>query len=75
MLVVSELNPPIIEPVLSEGKHFDLSLESTLEDLPLYNFQVSSECLGIEVAQLFEKYPLVPGVIILEQTKDHKKIF
>jgi hypothetical protein len=72
MLVVSELNYQIIKPVLSEGKHFDLSLESTLEDLPLYDFQVSSECLGIEVAQLFEKYPLVPGVIIVEPGKDHQ---
>jgi signal transduction histidine kinase len=72
MLVVSEFNPQTIEPVLSEGKSFDLSLASTLEDLPLYDFQVSAECLGIEVAQLFEKYPLVPGVVIVEQAKDHK---
>ncbi|MGB3403808.1 MAG: ATP-binding protein [Microcoleaceae cyanobacterium] len=65
--MVNQINPPIIAPVLSEGKHFDLSLESTLESLPLYDFKVSSECLGIEVAQLFEKYPLVPGVLIVEQ--------
>ena len=75
MLMVNELNTHIIPPVLSEGKHFDLNLESTLEDLPLYNFQVSADCLGIEVAQLFEKYPLVPGVVILEQTEDQTQTF
>ncbi len=73
--MINEVNPPIIAPVLSEGKHFDLSLESTLEDLPLYNFQVDSECLGIEVAQLFEKYPLVPGVVIVEQTENKNTTF
>ncbi|MGB3536013.1 MAG: ATP-binding protein [Microcoleaceae cyanobacterium] len=73
--MVSEVNLPIIAPVLSEGKHFDLSLESTVEDLPLYNFQISSECLGIEVAQLFERYPQVPGVIIVEQTVNQEPTF
>ena len=71
--MISKINSPTIVPVLSEGKHFDLSLESTLEDLPLYDFQVSSECLGIEVAQLFEKYPLVPGVLIVEQIEQQQQ--
>jgi signal transduction histidine kinase len=67
--VISKINSPIVAPVVSEGKHFDLCLESTIESLPLYDFQVSSECLGTELAQLFEKYPLVPGVLIVEPTQ------
>ncbi len=52
--------------MLSEGSHQDLSLESTLEDLPLYQFQVKSSCLGTPVAEMFEKHPLLPGVVLVE---------
>ncbi|MFM9267469.1 ATP-binding protein [Tychonema sp. BBK16] len=53
-------------PLLSEGNHQDLSLESTLQDLPLYHFQVKSNCLGAPVAEMFEKHPLLPGVVLVE---------
>lgn len=56
----------LLGPLLSDGSHQDLSLESTLEDLPLYHFQVKSSCLGAPVAELFEKHPLLPGVVLLE---------
>ncbi|HLO50794.1 MAG TPA: ATP-binding protein [Kamptonema sp.] len=53
-------------PSLSQGSNQDLSLESTLRDLPLYNFHVQSSCLGVTVAEIFEKNPLLPGVILAE---------
>ncbi len=59
---VSEINAPI----LIEGNRGDLSLDSTLQELSLYTFEVKTSCTGACVAQVFEKYPLVPGVILLE---------
>lgn len=46
-----------------------LSLESKLQELSLYDFQVESCHLGKEVAQIFQVNPLLPGVILLEQGK------
>lgn len=60
---VSEINAPI----LIEGNRGDLSLDSTLQELSLYTFEVQTSCTGAYVAQVFEKYPLVPGVILLEE--------
>jgi len=54
-------------PLLSQGSNQDLSLESTLRDLPLYHFQVQLSCLGVTVAEIFEKNPLLPGVILVEE--------
>ena len=54
-------------PLLSEGSNEDLSIESTLRELPLYSFQVPITCTGVEVARVFEKYPRLPGVILIEQ--------
>ena len=53
-------------PILSKGGEA-LNLESTLQGLPLYQFQAELSCLGIEVAQVFERHPLLPGVILVEQ--------
>ncbi|MEM7553915.1 MAG: HAMP domain-containing sensor histidine kinase [Cyanobacteria bacterium P01_A01_bin.84] len=57
----------IIPPFLSEGSDGDLSLESTLNELSLYNFSVETSCSITEVVEVFEKYPLLPGVIVVEQ--------
>lgn len=65
--MIDEFDPPICPPRLLEGNNFDLNVESTLESLSLYDFQVASNCPGIQVAQMFEKYPLVPGVIVVEE--------
>ena len=54
-------------PRLSEESNQALSIESTLGELPLYHFQVDIEHLGIEVAQIFAKYPLLPGAVLVEQ--------
>ena len=47
------------------AKH--LSLDSTLQELSLYDFQLESSYLGKEVAQIFQKNSLLPGVILTEQ--------
>ncbi len=54
---------------LSLGSDTDLGVESTLQELPLYDIPVSLSCTGVEVAQLFEKYSYLPGVILVEQGK------
>ncbi|MBE9049580.1 sensor histidine kinase [Nostocales cyanobacterium LEGE 11386] len=64
-----EFSSLISQPVLSGGSDRDLGLESTLQELPMYNFQVEISCTGAEVANFFEKYPLLPGAILLEQGK------
>jgi signal transduction histidine kinase len=61
------LQSAVLSPRLSEGSNQDLSLESTLQELRLYDFTVESSCLGIEVAHTFEKYPRLPGAILVEQ--------
>ncbi|HEY9709729.1 MAG TPA: ATP-binding protein, partial [Oculatellaceae cyanobacterium] len=45
----------------------NLSLESTLKELLLFDFQVECSHLGKEVAQTFQDNPLLPGVILTEQ--------
>lgn len=42
----------------------NLSLESTLKDLAVFNFQVEASSLAKEVARLFQAHPLLPGVIL-----------
>jgi signal transduction histidine kinase len=44
----------------------DLSLESTLQQLSLYNFHIQNSRICQEVAQNFEANPLLPGVILIE---------
>jgi signal transduction histidine kinase len=67
--VQQEFVSEISAPVPSEGSNKDLSLESTLQELPLYAFEVSTSCTGAEVAKVFEKYPLLTGAILLEDGK------
>jgi len=43
-----------------------LCLESRLQELSLYDFQVESSCLGKDVARIFQMNPLLPGVILTE---------
>jgi diguanylate cyclase (GGDEF)-like protein len=57
---VEFIAPPIWPEKLSEN----LSLESTLKELSVFNFQVEASHLGKEVARLFQAHPLLPGVIL-----------
>lgn len=55
--------------VLPQSETPSLSLESTLQDLSLSDFQVEASHLGKEVAQTFQANPLLPGVILTEQSQ------
>lgn len=64
-----EFSYQISPPFLSVGSDHDLDVESTLQELPMYNFPVEINRTGMEVANFLEKYPLLPGVILVEQGK------
>ncbi|GAA6617338.1 sensor histidine kinase [Scytonema sp. NUACC26] len=64
-----ESSSQISPPFLSGSSQSDLGLESTLKELPAYNFCVETNCTGAEVALYFDKYPLLPGVILVEEGK------
>jgi len=55
--------------VLSQSETPSLSLESTLQELSLSDFQVEASHPGKEVAQTFQANPLLPGVILTEQSQ------
>ncbi|KAF3889976.1 MULTISPECIES: sensor histidine kinase [Nostocales] len=59
----------ILPPFLSGSSNSDLGLESTLRELPAYNFCVETNFTGAEVAVYFDKFPLLPGVILVEKGK------
>ncbi|MCS6812164.1 MAG: ATP-binding protein [Cyanobacteria bacterium] len=44
-----------------------LKLESVLQELPLDTVVVDAACSSLEVVRLFERHPLLPGVLIYEQ--------
>ena len=56
-------------PRLSQASILDLSIDSTLQELPLYTFEVPIDLPGVEVARTFEKYPRLPGAILIDQGK------
>ena len=45
----------------------ELCLDSTLQELSLYDFQVEATDLGIKISQMLEANPLLPGVIVTHQ--------
>ncbi|HEY9800633.1 MAG TPA: ATP-binding protein [Leptolyngbyaceae cyanobacterium] len=67
--VSQEFCSVILPPVLSAGSDRDLRLDSTIQELPMYTFGVEVSVTGAEVGKYFDKYPLLPGVILLEQGK------
>jgi signal transduction histidine kinase len=66
---VQEFSSQIPPPFLSFGSNNDLGLESTLQELPTYNFSVEVNCITAEVVQYFNKYPLLPGAILLDRSQ------
>ncbi|MEO0685351.1 MAG: ATP-binding protein [Cyanobacteria bacterium J06649_11] len=62
-----EFSSLISPPSLIEGSDGDLGLESKLLELPLYEFSVEMSFTGKEVAEVFEKYPSLPGAILLDK--------
>ncbi|MBE9177430.1 HAMP domain-containing histidine kinase [Oculatella sp. LEGE 06141] len=61
--------PGLSKPCLFEASNQGLHLDSPLNELSQYQFQVESCYLAKEVMRLFEQYPLVPGVVVLEQNQ------
>ncbi|WP_414620654.1 sensor histidine kinase [Calothrix sp. CCY 0018] len=62
-----EFSSRVSSPLLIEGNDSDLGLESKLLELPLYEFSVEMSFTGKEVAEVFEKYPLLPGAILFDE--------
>ncbi|MBD2083242.1 ATP-binding protein [Leptolyngbya sp. FACHB-17] len=63
----STARSPLNAPTLIRGNTQSIQLESTLKDLPLYDFAAELDVLGTEVARVFEQHSLLPGVILTEQ--------
>src|ERR671932_629463 len=67
MLALKEFHTEVSEPPPLEPQ--SLTLESTLQELLLYESQIESSRLGRDVAQTFQHNPLLPGVSLTEQGK------
>jgi signal transduction histidine kinase len=53
----------------TRASHPELTLESTLEVLPLYEHQIEISCPGEEVSKLFAEDPILPGIILIDRGK------
>lgn len=64
---MSSASCPDLSVILpSQILNANLHLQSTLEELSLYDFQVESSLGGREIADAFNANPLLPGVILME---------
>ncbi|OCQ92122.1 histidine kinase [Oscillatoriales cyanobacterium USR001] len=57
--LIEKLVPPMPEILTAE-----LRLDSTIQELPLYDFEAEPTDLGMKVAQMFEANPFLPGVVL-----------
>lgn len=63
------LNTSCIEiptPLMQDNSRAEFRLESTLQELSLYDFQVEATDLGSKIAQMLDANPLIPGVILTD---------
>ncbi|MEG4208070.1 ATP-binding protein [Microcoleus sp. Pol7_A1] len=51
----------------SQASIRELCLDSTLQELSLYDFQVEATDWGMQISQMLESNPLLPGVIVTHQ--------
>ena len=63
----NKLDSLISGPVFLEGSDRDLYFGSILANLPLIHFQAELSCPMAAIARIFDKHPLVPGVILVEE--------
>ncbi len=56
-----------MSPILCEGNNQALHLESTLQDLPRYQFFIDLDCPGWKLAQVFEQNPFLPGAVLTNE--------
>jgi len=54
---------------MSEASIPELRLDSTIQELSLYDFHVEATDLGSKIAQMLEADPLLPGVILTDRTQ------
>jgi two-component system, NtrC family, sensor kinase len=59
---------PSAKPSFDNESH-NFNLESTLEELPLCDISFEISCLAFELAEKFQRNPLVPGVLLVEEGK------
>ncbi|MCZ0901831.1 ATP-binding protein, partial [Microcoleus sp. HI-ES] len=62
MLNTSCVERPV-QPI-SQADLGELCLDSTLQKLSLYDFQVEATDWGMRISQMLEANPLLPGVIV-----------
>ncbi|MEG4342531.1 ATP-binding protein [Microcoleus sp. A003_D6] len=67
MFAVRETSSELSVLHIPESCTWNLSLESTLLDLPLYNCQIELTQQAKEVAQAFEGHSMLPGVILSDR--------
>lgn len=64
--MIALTRPQVLSQSQKEVGDRPLSLESTLQELHLYDCQVETYHLGKDVAQIFEDRPLLPGAVLTE---------
>jgi two-component system, NtrC family, sensor kinase len=67
MFALRESSSELSVLYISEICTWNLCLESTLQDLPLYNCQIELIQQAQEVAKAFEQNPMLPGVILTKE--------
>lgn len=50
---------------MNETVNIQLSAAATLADLPYFSYQVSPETISEKVADEFQRYPELPGVLVV----------
>ena len=63
------LQEPSQEEKISSLPNKPLSLEATLQELSLHNFQMECTSLTKEVVHVFETNPYLPGVVLIEDNQ------
>ena len=58
-----------LTPRLREASVQVLRSESTLEELPLHDFQADCGQTGLQVAAVFEQHPALPGVVLWDAAR------
>jgi signal transduction histidine kinase len=51
---------------LSQKSYYDLSIDSTLLELPLYDVRIDVNRLGVELVTLLQRTPQLPGTILTD---------
>ncbi|MDJ0799670.1 MAG: ATP-binding protein [Calothrix sp. MO_167.B12] len=64
--MLHQTHEKISPPSLSTGSDVDLSLDSRIEELPMYSSVVEISCTGEELGKYLDKYSQLPGVILVE---------